>query len=339
MAFSTCLVLILSTVCRSQSFTVKNPPKAVGQAACATYDNSILMMGGSDKDDPHKTQLLEYNILSDVMVDHADVLPHKANGIGVYYGQYGNSLYMIASATSEHSILVYDLSSPLFPSEVSIIQNGTSNIFGVAPCLTVSQHFLFVLGGYESGYLRIMHVLSLPDHVWSLGPEMINTRTDAGCVVMTDNYLYAIGGMRNVGGNERIFLDNFQNQQWQSIESLTEVVSHPGIAPFEDVIWVFGGRDYSDPFTYWHKIWNIYTSDGSVALLSESLPYAFTLQTGTMAIVSNVVYLFDIDQSIKYVIPSSQPTKQPTPNPTQKPTTNPTNHPSPNPTKKPTKSP
>eukprot|EP01083_Nonionella_stella_P131545 399737_1 len=193
----------------------------------------------------------------------------------------------------------------------------------------------------EVAFLDILNVLRLPNHVWSLGPRMIHTRVDLGCFVMSDDYVYAIGGGR--AENERISIHGVEKNQsqwshyWQPIEpftNATELSSH-GIAPYEDVIWVFGGRAGKNPPVYFDQIWNIYTKDGSVALLTESLPSAFSLWTATMITVDNVVYMFG-SQSMKYVIPvSSDPTKTPTDNPSYtsyNPTSDPTSAPSDDPT-------
>eukprot|EP01083_Nonionella_stella_P184552 670435_1 len=122
---------------------------------------------------------------------------------------------------------------------------------------------------------------------------------------MSDNYLYVIAG--GTAENERISINNVHSQTWQSIQPLTERVAYHGIAAYGDIIWVFGGRDGSNPLVYFDKIWNIYTKEGSVALLPESLPFVFSLWTGTKTIVHNVVYLF-VNQSIKKVITSDTPT-------------------------------
>eukprot|EP01083_Nonionella_stella_P146166 459321_1 len=272
----------------------------------------------------YKQQFLEYNILLDVMVDHGpNVLTQDVYDSSMYFSQYDHSLYIKHGET----IAFYDLSSSLFPSDVSIIHKGASNVFGVSACVAASEDFLFVVGGYYGGnWIAILNVLSLPDHVWSLGPGMQISRVNQGCVVMSDNYFYAIAGGRVQ--NERISIHNLQNQQWQLIEPLTEIVDFHGIAPYEDVIWVFGGRDRSSPVVYWDKIWNIHTKDGSVALLNESLPSVFSLWTGTMTLVGNVVYFFG-DQSVKYVIrvPSDNASEA-SPNPTINPSFNPTKVPS-----------
>eukprot|EP01083_Nonionella_stella_P309831 1098683_1 len=331
------IILVLFTIVRSQVFTIDNPPRAVGAAACATNKNSIFIMGGDAWGDGK--QFVEYNSSSDVMVDHGpNELPQNVFGIAMYFSQHGNSLYYMNSNVDPqvHSITVYDLSSPLFPSNTSTIQKGTSNIFGASACIAASEHFLFVLGGYEGDMLTILNVLSLPGHVWSLGPEMITQRVNQGCVVMPDNYLYAIAGV--TPQNERISINNLQDQTWHLIDPLTETVGFHGIAPYQGVIWVFGGRDASNLAVYFNKIWNIYTEDGSVALLPESLPFNFSLQRGTMTIVHNIVYLFG-EQSMKYVIhPSDNPTKTPTDNPSE-PSTNPTDNPSLNPSKMPSDTP
>eukprot|EP01083_Nonionella_stella_P299028 1014726_1 len=297
-----CLLLAFSTIAQSKPFTITNPPRAVGAAACATYNNSIFIMGGW----MDRRQFVEYNILSDVMVDHGrDVLPQNVYGHAMYFSQYNSFVYMRAQGSD--TIAVYDLSS----SNVSTIQKGASNIFGTSACVAASEHFLFIVGGYTVGWLRILNVLSLLDHVWSLGPEMITKRVNQGCVVMPDNYLYAIAGA--TPQNERISINNLQDQTWHLIDPLTETVGFHGIAPYQGVIWVFGGRDASNLAVYFNKIWNIYTEDGSVALLPESLPFNFSLTSGTMTIVHNIVYLFG-EQSMKYVIhpsddaPSSVPT-------------------------------
>eukprot|EP01083_Nonionella_stella_P087575 243701_1 len=162
---------------------------------------------------------------------------------------------------------------------------------------------------------------------------------------MSDNYLYAISG--GTPQNERISMHNLHNQTWQSIEPLTQLVGHHGIAPYQSVIWVFGGRTSVGPDEYTNNIWNIYTEDGSVALLPEALPSVFSLNMGTMTFVDNVVYLFG-DQSVKYVIPpSDNPAKTPTDNPSNNPSLNPskmpintpTDDPSLNPSKMPTNTP
>eukprot|EP01083_Nonionella_stella_P146167 459322_1 len=331
------IILVLFTIVRSQVFTIDNPPRAVGAAACATNKNSIFIMGGDAWGDGK--QFVEYNSSSDVMVDHGpNELPQNVFGIAMYFSQHGNSLYYMNSNVDPqvHSITVYDLSSPLFPSNTSAIQKGTSNIFGASACIAASEHFLFVLGGYEGDMLTILNVLSLPGHVWSLGPEMITKRVNQGCVVMPDNYLYAIAGA--TPQNERISINNLQDQTWHLIDPLTETVGFHGIAPYQGVIWVFGGRDASNLAVYFNKIWNIYTEDGSVALLPESLPFNFSLTSGTMTIVHNIVYLFG-EQSMKYVIhPSDNPTKTPTDNPSE-PSTNQTDNPSLNPSKMPSDTP
>eukprot|EP01083_Nonionella_stella_P146169 459327_1 len=264
-----CLLLAFSTIAQSKPFTITNPPRAVGAAACATYNNSIFIMGGW----MDRRQFVEYNILSDVMVDHGrDVLPQNVYGHAMYFSQYNSFVYMRAQGSD--TIAVYDLSS----SNVSTIQKGASNIFGTSACVAASEHFLFIVGGYTVGWLRILNVLSLLDHVWSLGPEMMNARINHGCVVMSDNYLYSIGG--GTAENERISINNVHSQTWQSIQPLTERVAYHGIAAYGDIIWVFGGRDGSNPLVYFDKIWNIYTKEGSVALLPESLPFVFSLWTG-----------------------------------------------------------
>eukprot|EP01083_Nonionella_stella_P299027 1014724_1 len=322
-----CLLLAFSTIAQSKPFTITNPPRAVGAAACATYNNSIFIMGGW----MDRRQFVEYNILSDVMVDHGrDVLPQNVYGHAMYFSQYNSFVYMRAQGSD--TIAVYDLSS----SNVSTIQKGASNIFGTSACVAASEHFLFIVGGYTVGWLRILNVLSLLDHVWSLGPEMITKRVNQGCVVMPDNYLYAIAGA--TPQNERISINNLQDQTWHLIDPLTETVGFHGIAPYQGVIWVFGGRDASNLAVYFNKIWNIYTEDGSVALLPESLPFNFSLTSGTMTIVHNIVYLFG-EQSMKYVIhPSDNPTKTPTDNPSE-PSTNQTDNPSLNPSKMPSDTP
>eukprot|EP01083_Nonionella_stella_P093715 262705_1 len=143
------LVLFVCTIGRSQLFTIVSPPRTVRAAACATYNKSIFIIGGFERN-----QFVEYNISSDVITDHGqDVLPEEVHGIAMYFSQYGNLLYM----AQRDVIGVYDLSSSLFPYDASTIQKGTSNIFGASACVTASEHFLFVLGGYEGGMLTILN--------------------------------------------------------------------------------------------------------------------------------------------------------------------------------------
>eukprot|EP01083_Nonionella_stella_P168324 567959_1 len=310
MSIAICLVLVLSTVDSSPFFPVADLPRAVHWAASAAYNNSIFIIGGADL----RTQFIEYNILSDVMIDygtHVMIDQGHPNEFGMYWSQYGNSLYVMDLVWNGHGeafLDIYDLSSSLFPFNSSMItlQKGASNIIGVSACVVASEHFLFVAGGWEDGMLRILNVLSLPNHVWSLGPEMMIGRVNSGCAIMPDNYLYVLGG--GTAENERVLINDLQNQQWQSIESFSTssniyILDHPGIAPYGDVIWVFGGK-LGDPAPDLDKIWNIYTKDGSVSLLPESLPFVFSLETGTMIIVDNVVYIFGNHSSIKYVIPA-----------------------------------
>eukprot|EP01083_Nonionella_stella_P146935 462789_1 len=178
MSVTKCLVLVLSTVTLSQFLPVEDPPRLVHSAASAAYNNSIFIIGSADL----PTQLMEYNILSDVMIDHGTAsLPQRGNGIGMYFSQYDNSLYVMRYGRL--NLDVYDLSSSSNLSMITI-QKGASNILGTSACVIASEHFLFVAGGWEYGKLRILNVLSLPNHVWSLGPEMMIARVNSGCAVM-----------------------------------------------------------------------------------------------------------------------------------------------------------
>eukprot|EP01083_Nonionella_stella_P068995 183598_1 len=126
-------------------------------------------MGGGEW--PANKQFVEYHISSDAMVDHGqNELLQDIYGIAMYFSQYDNTLFM-KGGRYDQTIVVHDLSSSLFPYDASTIQKGTSNILGESACVTASEHFLFVLGGWEGGMLSILNVLSLPGHVWSLGPE------------------------------------------------------------------------------------------------------------------------------------------------------------------------
>eukprot|EP01083_Nonionella_stella_P082759 228513_1 len=280
-------------------------------------------MGG----DPLPRQFIEYNILSDVMIDygtHVMIDQGHPNEFGMYWSQYGNSLYVMRYGRL--NLDVYDLSSSSNLSMITI-QKGASNILGTSACVVASEHFLFVAGGWEYGKLRILNVLSLPNHVWSLGPEMMIARVNSGCALMPDNYLYVLGG--GTAQNERILINDLQNQQWQPIESFdttSNIFNYPGIAPYRDVIWVFGGRE-TQTGPDLDKIWNIYTNDvsstgPSVSLLSESLPFVFSLVTGTMTIVQNVIYVFGDQSSIKYVISPTNPSNQPSETPSDNPSFN-----------------
>eukprot|EP01083_Nonionella_stella_P317331 1154763_1 len=348
MSIAICLVLVLSTVDSSPFFPVADLPRAVHWAASAAYNNSIFIMGG----DPLPRQFIEYNILSDVMIDygtHVMIDQGHPNEFGMYWSQYGNSLYVMDLVWNGHGeafLDIYDLSSSLFPFNSSMItlQKGASNIIGVSACVVASEHFLFVAGGWEDGMLRILNVLSLPNHVWSLGPEMMIGRVNSGCAIMPDNYLYVLGG--GTAENERILINDLQNQQWQPIESFdttSNIFNYPGIAPYRDVIWVFGGRE-TQTGPDLDKIWNIYTNDvsstgPSVSLLPESLPFVFSLVTGTMTIVQNVIYVFGDQSSIKYVISPTNPSNQPSETPTDNPSFNPTDIPSSIPSDQPSETP
>eukprot|EP01083_Nonionella_stella_P076505 208493_1 len=106
MSIAICLVLVLSTVDSSPFFPVADLPRAVHWAASAAYNNSVFIMGG----DPLPRQFIEYNILSNVMIDHGTAsLPQRGNGIGMYFSQYDNSLYVMRYGLL--NLDVYNLSS------------------------------------------------------------------------------------------------------------------------------------------------------------------------------------------------------------------------------------
>eukprot|EP00488_Nonionellina_sp_1-RS-2012_P002981 TRINITY_DN6044_c0_g1_i1.p1 TRINITY_DN6044_c0_g1~~TRINITY_DN6044_c0_g1_i1.p1 ORF type:complete len:157 (+),score=43.60 TRINITY_DN6044_c0_g1_i1:140-610(+) len=89
--------------------------------------------------------------------------------------------------------------------------------------------------------------------------------------------------------NERININTFA--EWKYIGSLTLDVALSGVAAYDDIILVVGGRAAADnaPVDY---VWNIDTTDGSVIELDERLPYSIWAGSGATLIANDVLYVF-----------------------------------------------
>eukprot|EP01083_Nonionella_stella_P071695 192732_1 len=342
-------IFFLMSVTQSEWISVTDNPlaRSVTFAGGATYGDSIYFIGGKLS----RSQFQEYQISSNTIIDHGtSYLLNDVYAEHIHSSQWQHTFYsythkFFEDTHVEDTLHVYNLSSVNFPYDLSTYNDSISS----GSCLAASEHFVFVMGGFKTH--TDFNVFSLSDHLWSLGPQMQISRNDLNCIVAFDD-LYAIGG-NHQKSIEKISITDVHNQQWQLLtDELVEGVGLVGIGLYENIIWVVGGRTVhnGDTIVATDYVYNIDTTDASVTLLDERLPYAVVAGKGVTLVAHDVLYVFggttsdlngstiDIVEWMWYNLtePTTEPTNDPSAIPTQGPTDVPTNGPSKTPTNGPT---
>eukprot|EP01083_Nonionella_stella_P024214 66931_1 len=123
-----------------QTSSVTLPRKDQGMA-CGHFNGSIFLLGGFS----YGTQLVEYDIVSGVMIDHGtSILPVDTYGGGQYWTQFGESVLMIDP--SGDLLCAFDLKTKQFKYGWQNLDIPRMNI-DYRACLASNDAHIFVVGG------------------------------------------------------------------------------------------------------------------------------------------------------------------------------------------------
>lgn len=253
--------------------------------------------------------MMTYDISSDSSVDLGATY---WNGTVPARGEYTNAWYHYTqfNETTVFSINypgdginVYDLPS-LSNSNPFLAHSDLGTAFpttleaGAFSCLASSQTptaTLYVVGGAQRDSGRYpmnkLQVLRLNNMEWLSSIDSMNdARLSPACIVANDR-LWAWGGFTYqessvVTSVEAVNITDIENEQWQSIGTISNGVSHTGIAVVDNVIFIIGGQDTSR--TLINKVMTIDTVTGTISEYEDTYPYV--VQRMSVIAVDRTIY-------------------------------------------------
>eukprot|EP01083_Nonionella_stella_P147753 466677_1 len=221
-------------------------------------------------------------------------------GTNQFWTQQQETVYMIADAST---LSTFNLATKTYDSSYSTLS------FAVG-CITSSNEYLYLTGGYDGTFLNKYKVLQINTKQWiSNTKEMLQPRGRHTCIIV-NNYLYVIGGQSasNLDSIELVYsADSFASMNWSSFPaSLAVAACFVRSISYENVIYVFGGS-ISDGTESLNMIQIIDTVTSSVS--TELMPYTFN----SMAIIyfEQNVYIFSYGTLLRYTLPTSNLTEAP----------------------------
>eukprot|EP01083_Nonionella_stella_P092765 259795_1 len=330
------IVLQSNAVMLEEDWIVGNPsfPRVFSAAAIGFWNNSIFILGGYAAADAQSTglkQFVEYNLVNSSIMDHgANYFSQSIFGIGQFYHQQHNYLYMIDPFSQ--TLCMLDLSATtkeLQSNWNSVTIPHNVNAYG---CLVGNDEYLFIVGGDSTvgygDYVDYLQILQLSPLQWlSNTPSLNSGRRSAACIIHeSSGFLYAIGGFGGPGlikEIEKVNIANILSNSWQITSEL--IYSADGARAIlydSDYILVFGGWRAFSPHVANEYIQIIDTKTDTVSLSSSTLH--FPVETATVIKIENKMYKFGgstdawvyTNQWETYHINTDSPTQPPSTYPT-----------------------
>ncbi len=253
--------------------------------------------------------------------------------------QIDNKVYL--SGGLEEYVHIFELDTKQFTA--NWMRASTINNFHLYACLAGKHDILYYLGGYDHStkqYYNTLKMLNISNSSWSSGPNMNTVKANLGCIVSTNDKLYAIGGLHYGDKIEYIPINDIYNQSWKyTVNPLTENVNVPRAVVYNDLIFVVGGKGYNGGLD---KVHIIDTVTDTVSLSNYRM--VIGVYYAAPIVIDNVIYAFGGQNDTFYVldnfqywtISTNEPTKSPSIHPTIQPSFNPTQPPSMEPSSDPT---
>eukprot|EP01084_Bolivina_argentea_P203182 347057_1 len=327
-------------------------PRSISRFAIGSNEDRIFMIGGY----PVLSKQLIYDTTNNKFTDNGtSVLSHNnVDGLGSFYTQIGNTLYMKAGHNIRISI--YNLLTNQFTYHWSYTSHRISSY---GECLASTQDYLFITGGIFNGCQNKVQMLDISTKEWTIVSDMNEIRAHHSCIIVpTTNILFVIAGYNcnnHIRTIETIDTNNINNKTWTYYSSnlYAEPLLYTKSVWYNDKIFVIGGYHLSNTMHI------INTMDGTIStepgpysakfhgvIIVDSILYVFggdngsginglnnwayyNLQTSSHTLATNNPTILSTNPT---KIPSNYPTLKPT-NPTIDPTNKPINYPSTNPTK------
>eukprot|EP01083_Nonionella_stella_P017235 48186_1 len=263
-------------------------PRAVDDAAVGFYDDEIYIFA--------ETRIIRYNLMNGVFIDDGtDLLSASVRQTTRFYAQIEDIMYF----RYRGRFSVFNFSNKQFTENWNNIKTPVS--IATYSCLSATDEYLFVLGGYKDGViLNTMQILHLLSTNWTLS-YMNTKRLGLSCAIDRDrNTLYAIAGIRKpspwtyVNSIEMVNISDIDIQSWSWInlnETLVTGIdgSRALLHQKTNRIFVIGGSG-KDPEAY-NYVHIINTVTNQVTLSSERLPYGVA-HTAAIIIDDNILYGF-----------------------------------------------
>eukprot|EP01084_Bolivina_argentea_P253665 426210_1 len=260
------------------------------QMAVGYINNSIFLIGGALYD----FQVTEYNITSNEMIDHGTgAISSAMYGLGQYYTQIGNIVFMIDPEYNGVSFSTYNL----FTNDFEYYWNSVNIPIAVrgGGCLAGNMDYLFVSGGADGNNwgIELLQILNLATLDWISGPNMNHRRRAHSCNIHTNTKtLYVLGGIDNNGGAitptvEKIFIENFTQQSWQELHQRILPTSMHRSVVFGNYIFIIGG--YQNP-QFRYRIQSVNCMNDDITHEVAFLDYG--MRETSAIIVGNIIYAF-----------------------------------------------
>eukprot|EP01083_Nonionella_stella_P290032 986866_1 len=295
------IVLQSNAVMLEEDWIVGNPsfPRVFSAAAIGFWNNSIFILGGYAAADAQSTglkQFVEYNLVNSSIMDHgANYFSQSIFGIGQFYHQQHNYLYMIDPFSQ--TLCMLDLSATtkeLQSNWNSVTIPHNVNAYG---CLVGNDEYLFIVGGDSTvgygDYVDYLQILQLSPLQWlSNTPSLNSGRRSAACIIHeSSGFLYAIGGWPSWQSFEKVSITNILSNSWQ----ITPDLLHPAdgaraLLYDSDYILIIGGWRTYEPHVGNEYVQIIDTKTDIVSLSSSTVN--FPVQAATVIIAENTIYKF-----------------------------------------------
>eukprot|EP01083_Nonionella_stella_P098690 277607_1 len=318
-------------------------PRADTQFALGYYNDVIKLYGAQG----WNKQFMSFEVSSQTFTDHgSNYLPTWINGGGQFYAQLANTLYVINPNDNgpgdTQYIAYFDLTNDDFvPYSVAI----PIKVFADS-CIGAHTNFLAIVGGYDSGYLKTLHLYHLIQKQWTQPANLTYERAYHSCIVHNaTSRLYVLGGQ----GYRPLNIETYHASNSSVFTPLTNNLLSPvtdaRIVVYGDDIYVIGGRN---PYKYSTDQWAIKIQ--IIDTVQQTVRYgpslAYGIRGAPVVILNHILYCFggwgnnamDTWQYLNLVPtvnPTENPTVHPTVTPSNNPSINPTNNPSLNPTMNP----
>eukprot|EP01083_Nonionella_stella_P017233 48183_1 len=294
-------------------------PRAVDDAAVGFYDDEIYIFA--------ETRIIRYNLMNGVFIDDGtDLLSASVRQTTRFYAQIEDIMYF----RYRGRFSVFNFSNKQFTENWNNIKTPVS--IATYSCLSATDEYLFVLGGYKDGViLNTMQILHLLSTNWTLS-YMNTARHSSSCEIDRDrSTLYVIAGVIT---NHEVYVDsiemlNITDIETQSWVMLDETLTDHGLQGTRALlhqksnrIFVIGGYDRvgDDIATFTNSVHIINTVTNQVTLSPDPLPYKVT--TTAALIVDNILYSFggcvagnnpcELNTWMFYILSTESPTFEPT---------------------------
>ena len=215
----------------------------------------------------------------------AAVLSMNARAWAQSFAQIGESLYYMDDVGE--NLFRFDLSTGSVDSSFSVALARSDYYLSYA-CVAATNSSIYVVGGYASGYLNKMYILSLSTETWSTGLNLKTARYGHACAVDESGQLFAVGGYNGASLylNSVEVLDLNTLVSWQLLDdTLERGITHSRLIRDGVNLLTVGGTCGSSCYTTTMNIINtlsrsITVSDGS---LDIALDYMAAVVAGDTA--------------------------------------------------------